>query len=90
MKETEGRFSGISWELRHIAAVPVWEGLIRGMGLEFSQKSRQNLFRANHLLMDNPLLLYTNHSSMEGDVALMVSMGLKWYFRMKTVHLKKQ
>jgi hypothetical protein len=78
MKETEGRFGGISWELRHLAAIPVWEGLLRGIGLEFSQKSRQHLFKANELLRDNPVLIYANHSSMEEDVALTVSMGLTY------------
>jgi 1-acyl-sn-glycerol-3-phosphate acyltransferase len=74
MKETEAEPANLPREIRRVIAAGVWEGLLRGLHLEFTEESRRNLFEANELLKNNSMVVYINHTSMMEDVELPVSM----------------
>ena len=79
------RLAGFPRELRHRAAVKVWERLLRNLNLEFSEESRQNLLAANQLLKQNSVVFYINHKSLKKDAALSVSMVLAFLTNAKQI-----
>ncbi len=62
--------------IRSAIARRVLDCSLKGMGMEFSNQSRENLHKANQMLKKKSVVFYMNHTSTLPDVALMVPAAL--------------